>query len=250
MTTVKDAANAPLDGSRQGSGPRQDPGLGKPSKGVTDARDGQVLDVKRPGAARADVSDEGLTLEEYAKNCDLTEAEVWRRLRRGELVGRSQKGRLVIFKSTGAPGAVSAGEPLPSRAHEAARDLVDLPPLPGIGPERAGAESDGRQGGAYLTLSGERSPSPELALLLDHLSLAKEENREILKMTQESIRKVTELSDTIVGMKDCVIESKETQIMALREQLAARDHELKKLRQQNEDLEMLARAVAASTPKR
>jgi hypothetical protein len=69
-------------------------------------------------------------------------------------------------------------------------------------------------------------------------------------MTQESIKKVTELSGALVEMKDAVIDAKEAQILALKEQLAARDTEVRKLKQQTEDLEMLARAVAAPEPRR
>lgn len=212
-----------------------------------------------PGATASDSAGGGLTIEDYSKTFSLTEAEIWRRLRRGELVGRSQKGHLIIYKSLDSAPPESPADDLP--ASPLAGDLVDgedlsaLPPLPppsgvdlGASSHRPGATA----GGNFLSLSatGERGSSPELALLLDHLSLAKEENREILRMTQESIRKVSELSDTVVEMKDSVIESKEAQIMALREQLAARDHELRKLRQQNEDLEMLSRAIASEKKKK
>jgi hypothetical protein len=47
-------------------------------------------------------------------------------------------------------------------------------------------------------------------------------------------------------MKNAVIESKDSQIDALREQLAAREARIKQLLQKNEDLEMLARALADS----
>lgn len=207
---------------------------------------------------------DGLTIEDYSKMHSVTEAEIWRRLRRGELFGRSQKGHLIIYKSQDGSAASAAesvvsltnnkdgdqGLPDPSAALASA-DLADLPPLPPPGAEGALPGRSGASAGSnYLTLTGERGASPELALLLDHLSLAKEENREILRMTQESIRKVSELSDTVVEMKDAVIEAKESQIMALREQLAARDHDLRKLRQQNEDLEMLSRAIASEKKKK
>ncbi len=125
-----------------------------------------------------------------------------------------------------------------------------LPPIPNEGTETS-KENDrtfqGASSGAQvLPVATERVTNTELALLLDHLSLAKEENREILKMTQESIRKVTELTDTIVEMKDTVIEAKETQIMFLRDQLETREKEIRKLMQQKEDLEILAQTIMAT----
>lgn len=207
-----------------------------------------------------DVTDptlEGLPLEDYARQTGLEEAEVWKRLRRGDLIGRTQRGRLFVYSHE---AAVPPEEPTPAGAqgrtfgawvsdnvvHEdiGSADLGTLPPLP-LGPEeanRAGAMGPGA--GGFLTMTGERTGSPEMALLLDHLSLAKEENREILRLTQHSIQKVTELTDKIVEMKDTVIEAKDAQILALMQQLEATDQRIKRLSQQNEDLEMLARTMA------
>jgi hypothetical protein len=125
-----------------------------------------------------------------------------------------------------------------------------LPPLPSDEPEIL-KDSERTFHGAssspqVLPVATERVTNTELALLLDHLSLAKEENREILKMTQESIRKVTELTDTIVEMKDTVIDAKETQIMFLKDQLETREKEIRKLMQQKEDLEILAQTIMAT----
>jgi hypothetical protein len=128
--------------------------------------------------------------------------------------------------------------------------MLPLPPLPIDEPQVPGGQERTVFGASnsspMLPATTERITNTELALLLDHLSLAKEENREILKMTQESIRKVTELTDTIVEMKDTVIEAKETQIMFLKDQLETREKEIRKLMQQKEDLEILAQTIMAT----
>lgn len=167
----------------------------------------------RAGATAA----RAVPVADFAQRHSLSEAEVWRRLRAGELLGRSEKGRLMVLDD--------------GRGLEAG----DLPPLPGAS---APLVDTG------LAVSPGAGASSEVALLLDHLSLAKEENREILRMTQDAIRKVTELTDSVVAMKNAVIESKDSQLDALREQLAAREAHIKQLLQKNEDLEMLARALA------
>lgn len=169
--------------------------------------------TQRAGAVAA----QGEPLGEFARRHGLSEGEVWRRLRSGELLGRSERGQLMILDET-----------------RTDLDHAALPPLPGEASLPAQA----------LTLSSETQASSEVALLLDHLSLAKEENREILKMTQDAIRRVTELTDSIVAMKNAVIEAKDSQIDALREQVAARDERIQQLLQKHEDLEMLARALA------
>ncbi len=125
-----------------------------------------------------------------------------------------------------------------------------LPPLPSD-ESQSFSDNDRQFHGAssnpqVLPVATGKVTNTELALLLDHLSLAKEENREILKMTQESIRKVTELTDTIVEMKDTVIDAKETQIIFLKDQLETREKEIRKLMQQKEDLEILAQTIMAT----
>ena len=185
------------------------------------------------------VVDDGMPIEDFAEKFLLSETEIWRRIRHGELLGRTHKGRLLIY---------------PASCIEAT--LADLPPLPDRAPTptRVGATHE-RSGAEFLGLSGERSSTPELALLLDHLSLAKEENREILRLTDQSMKRVCEMSDALIQMKDAVIVSKDTELLAVRHQrdteiaslqaqLAAREVEIRRLRQQSEDLEMLARTLA------
>jgi hypothetical protein len=203
------------------------------------AEPSQAGEESTPPASDEDALD-GLTLEAYCAAHSLTTAEVWRRLRSGELTGRTEKGRLLIYAR---PAAVADG-PLDFRPSP---EAGGLPPLPGsdqtpAGDTAATAKPHAAAGG-FLALSGDRSSTPELALLLDHLSLAKEENREILRLTQDSIRKVTELSESIVEMKDAMIEAKEEQIQLLRSQLDNQTRQLSQLKQQNEDLEMLARTL-------
>ena len=184
--------------------------------------------------------DDGLPIEAYAAKYLLTEDEVWQRIRRGELFGRTEQGRLLIF----------------SPAH-AESTLAELPPLPGtpLSKSRVGAGSDRGPSADFLALSGERGQTPELALLLDHLSLAKEENREILKLTEQSMKRVCAMSDALVQMKDAVIQAKdaelsalrsqrEVEIASLRDELAASEREIRRLKQHGEDLEMLARSIA------
>ena len=191
-----------------GYAPGADPPLDAPSNSAL---------VPPPGAALVGATvARGIPLDEYAKRHAISESEVWRQLRAGELLGRSDRGQLMILDE----GATVS-------------HTVELPPLPNE-PTHA----------AMARTSAAAETSSEVALLLDHLSLAKEENREILKMTQEAIRRVTELTDSVVAMKNAVIEAKDTQIDALREQLSAREERIRQLLQKTEDLEMLARALS------
>ena len=115
-------------------------------------------------------------------------------------------------------------------ASSASSDEASLPNLPQTKEE-------------FLGLDGNPSNSPEVALLLDHLSLAKEENKEILQMAQKSLDQVKEITREIVATKDSLLEAKEEKIKLLEEKLAAKDRDLNKTKQSLEDLEMLTRTL-------
>ncbi len=160
---------------------------------------------------------EGLKLQEYSLKTGLSEREVWEQVNRGELIGRAQGSDVRVFLS-------------PEAAENAFDAEGELPPLPGSMHQTANLPSG-------------RDQSTEVALLLDHLSLAKEENREILKMAQESIRKVSELSESLMETKNLVIEGQTQEILLLREALQKKDAEIKDLKRKHENLEMLAQAA-------
>jgi len=197
--------------------------------------------------ARADIDPEfdGLELEAWAASAGMTVATVWGMLRRGELLGRTEKGKIHVYSRT------------PAAEARATRGADNLPPLPG---EHAGQDATAsamatgheaaRAGGTAvpqapwgLTTVSERSP--EMALLLDHLSLAKEENREILKLTQDSLQRISSMTDTIVAMKDLLLKTKQEQLDQVQEVLNVRTADVRRLRQDNSDLETMVRTLAA-----
>lgn len=210
----------------------------------------QTADAQQRDSTQGDLPDQldGMPLDDYCAAQNLSTADVWRRLRSGELTGRTEKGRLLIygpgmnaFRIDGPLSFDALHSPLSGNQFipPLPEEMGDLPPLP----KEEAATQEASPQKAYLALSGDRSSSPELAMLLDHLSIAKEENREILRMTQEAIRKVSDMSDSLVEMKDAVIDAKELEIRLLREQLASQAAQVGKLKQQNEDLEMLTRTL-------
>ena len=248
---------------------------------------GENLDEPRPSLAAIDLS-----LKEFAETHGLSESEVWRRIKRGELAGRPHDGELRIGapsptintfadKRAGRQGESDetgrldtarserrsqhshlkdervnkpSGKSLSPATTPGLAKKSTLPPVPpaepALEPSLESTAKDEERKGALSNWptpaggEGTSQPSTELALLIDHLSLSKDENREILRLAQESIRKITELSDTLVAMKDAVIEAKSTQIDSLKELLALRDKEIKTLQKSNEDLEILARTVS------
>lgn len=191
----------------------------------------------------------GVELNEYAKKRDLTREQVWHQIRRGDLVARSENGFLYVYGKN-AEQPLSLKEPRlgTSTKNEDASSLnlsqktggSHLPPVP--------ADVD-------LPDVVTRSKSPEVALLLENLIQAKEEQKEILQFSQRSIEQITTLSQETIASKNAVIDeknrsltSKNSEISSLKEKLADQEQKLRKLQQEKEDLEILT-GILSQEPK-
>lgn len=215
-----------------------------------------------------DPQDTGLPLEQYARTHGFHVAEVWRLIRGGELIARPQGGILWVYPE-GLPILMSARKGASSKRPEAEIGKIQSPDL-------ASAVMNAIQGASYpesVAKFSDELPSlppedlampsprdqmraapeskalatfPEVALLLDHLSLAKEENKEIIKLTQDTIQRVTTMCESIVEMKNEIIEAKSAQIADLKERLGEQNLQIQSLNQEKEDLEMLARSITTN----
>lgn len=167
----------------------------------------------------------GVEIKIFAQDQNLSEAEVWNRVRRGELIARSSAGKVYIHP-------LSPTSQLDHTMNISMPSTDHLPPLP---------SADSLGNSSALTHDVH---TPEIALLLDHLSLSKEENKEILKLTQESIARITQMSDTIVSMKDELIKLKDEQMENMRDKMKTQEQQLGRLRQEVEDLKMLTQTLS------
>ena len=96
-------------------------------------------------------------------------------------------------------------------------------------------------------------PAKEVALLLDHLSIAREESKEALSLARETIEYIKETSKEASHLKDIKIENlemkiekKDNLIIELQEKTETTSQKIKelesmieKLKKENEDLETL-----------
>jgi hypothetical protein len=235
----------------------------------------------------------GLTLNEYCEINEISPSQVWSKIRHGELVSRTVSGRLKIF------GQEDIGTISPKVMGATARDKSSLPDLPNVLPIRANTDDEDQDFPSGQVSIYEAEPTSEVALLIDHLSLAKEENKEILRMTRDSIGKITEMSEQLLESKEQIIDAhkqtiqeknlivevqqekienlraklkeakldsasedfdrqmseqknmyeemiaaKESRIESLTDKQSTLEKEMRKLRQDYEDLEMLARTLA------
>jgi hypothetical protein len=170
--------------------------------------------TRSSGAPTGSGTEDGLQVEDYAHMSGLPVREVWRLVREGKLLSRSEQGKVFVYPA------------------ETVDSWDGLPPIPHASEDPS-----------VPAITSNLPQTTEFALFVDHLSLAKEENREILRLTQAALTKVTALGDDIVKMKDQVISAKDAQIAALENALNAAKKDLAATKQANEDLETLARTL-------
>ncbi len=194
---------------------------------------------------------DGLSIEDYAQKQGMTTDEVWNRLRRGQLVGRTSRGKVLVYESIsaaalavpslGPSGVVNEAEQGASASFRNSSD-GDLPPLE-FGASGHLTERRSSNSSSIMPMDLAGPQSTELALLLDHLSLAKEENREIIRLTQDTLTKLSSMTDAVVQMKDEVIKSKDVQLAEFQHALEEKERNISQLRQEKEDLEILNRTL-------
>jgi hypothetical protein len=189
------------------------------------------------GQSSDDTEIDGLELSAAAQILGVSVDDIWRQVRNGKLIARTERGQVLVYTDCEFISGLEGLPPLPSSS-------VTIEPIPTSASEEP--QKAVRMEELYpsaLVQSHQPSDRQEIALLIDHLSLAKEENREILRLTSESMSKLSEMTDRMLEMKDSIIASKEEQMQILKQRLAEQSSELRQALQQKEDLETLTEAL-------
>jgi len=191
------------------------------------------------GRSSDDDDIDGMELSKAARHLGVSIDEIWRRVRNGKLVARTDRGQVMVYTDA---STVVTMEGLPTLPNSTAREWT-----------KSASNSDDSKlvDTEYNQISvlSERvssSDRQEVALLIDHLSLAKEENREILRLTHESMSRLSEMTDKMLDMKDSIISSKDEQMQILKQRLAEQTEQLRQVLREKEDLETLTEALQKS----
>lgn len=190
------------------------------------------------GSSSLDSEIDGLELTDAARLMGITVDDLWRQVRNGKLIARTERGRVLVYTEATPAMSIDGLPPLPDQNQNAQTTLNDRTS------EHVAVTADPAIHTAMIT-SRDAAERQEIALLIDHLSLAKEENREILRLTTESMTRLTEMTDKMLEMKDSIISSKEEQMQMLKQRLADQTRELREALQAKEDLETLTQALQA-----
>ena len=177
---------------------------------------------------------DGLDISTAAVRLGINEEDLWRRVRSGQIIARTSRGKVFVYTDP---------HGLENDAFEAQGTLPELPSkFNATEVILARLEEETKfdpSSGSSLVASNQ-----ELAVILDHLGHAKAENREIIRFTSESMSRLTNLTDSMLKMKDDVIASREQQVEHLKELIQSQSVELRKLTKENENLETVARFIS------
>lgn|GEM_PF-1884887 len=192
-------------------------------------------------------SDE-MDIDQYASDHAMSKSEVWNLIKQGKLVGRQVRGKILIQTE-----GISAEDLEKIEENNADRAHVSIAPY--------GQSTPSLQAVRLPELKFAGDQPTELALLLDHLSLIKDENREILRMAQESISKISEMAEQVVLAKDETIRERDQrmkeqslrldlqsdQIELLKHKISGQESDILDLKRNIEDLETLTRTLSSET---
>lgn len=190
------------------------------------------------GPSTEDDDIDGLELSQAARQLGVSVDEVWRRIRNGALVARTSLGKVHVYTDATQINDIEGLPPLPKPS------LISTSTDGALNLDPQGIEASLETGlTTSLRDNLDSTQRQEVALLIDHLSLAKEENREILRLTHDSMARLTEMTDKILEMKDSIIASKEEQMSLMKQRFSEQSEELLKALREKEDLETLTQAL-------
>jgi hypothetical protein len=189
---------------------------------------------------------DGMELSDAAVSLGISSDEIWRRIRNGVLLGRTVQGKVLVYTDLNARDIHDDQSQITVLRAGAVAVDSGLPPIPTSKISTHDHTDFTTHNDSTFLRPLDEEPTrahPEIMLLIDHLSLAKEENREILRLTQDAMSRLTHMTDVMLDMKDALIASKEEQMSILKLRLSEQSADLIRALKENEDLETLASAL-------
>lgn len=194
------------------------------------------------GPSVEDIDIDGLDLETAAQTLGIGVEDLWRRIRNGQIMARSMRGKVYVYAHV-----TQVPEVKPLTANTAKIDELPTPPSEEFQPSQIVLTQMATSVPDAQASSNLEIANREISLLIDHLSLAKDENRDIIRFTRESMDRLTQMTDTMLQMKDEVITAREQQVEMLNERMRIQAEELRSVLKEKENLETLTRVLMSET---
>lgn len=159
---------------------------------------------------------EAIPLERFAAERSVPRELVWSQIQAGRLRARVKNGVVYIMQQVNEDAPIEIESP--------------LEPVATIEPIR----------------SPDHLSSVDLKALLEHLTAAKAEQKELAQLTRTTIEQIRFMSSELVAFKDRLLTEKEAKISQLEDQVAQLEKETRALRRSQEDMETLIDAFESS----
>jgi hypothetical protein len=199
------------------------------------------------GPSHLDCAIDGMDIEMAADALQVDVEEIWRRIRRGDLLARSQLGKVFVYTDHAQfevdQDRFSALPDLPFQKLQGARHER----LAGNLGDHPGVDIQLWDPGVSTSLVS-TDQSYQFDELIRLLNMAKEENREIIRLTSDSMSQLSQMTDEMLHLKDQVIEARELQVRNLEADVRGTREEIQKLRQEVEDLSTVAKFLDQIDP--
>jgi len=191
----------------------------------------------------------GIEFKEYANRRGLHTSEVWRLIRDGQLIARTENGFVYVYGIDKKSNALST------------KTIVDIAKETSMADSSAEIETTSSDDASQsLPEILDVSRSTEVDYLIECLQNLQSENKDILKLSKDSISQITDISkqtiqakDEIISHKDSLLENNQSslevqaqQLKKLKTKLTKQENDLNKLKQDNEDLEMLNQTLSTN----
>ncbi|MCX6117591.1 MAG: hypothetical protein NT027_08625 [Proteobacteria bacterium] len=193
------------------------------------------------GPAIGDFELDGVEINQAAVDLNISIDDIWKRIRNGQLVARTHRGKVYVYSDYEKSRQLNSEQP------------EVLPPLPSemldtiesynfSSSDLATSEVQSQDLSVHFDPNHEdQDYKQNVALMIHHLNLAKEENRDIIRFTTEAMTKLTQMSDAMIKLKDSLIISKDEALEEMTRQVNQSSAELQRLARENEKLATVAK---------
>ncbi|MBF0442878.1 MAG: hypothetical protein HQK54_13310 [Oligoflexales bacterium] len=195
-----------------------------------------------------------IDIESYAASTKKSRKEIWNQIKTGEIPGKCILGKIFIYpkgEGTNQEQYVFHNDPhinpftiAPLRTNDInqKKDIADISLNETEANKINRAENN-------IHKNEETQKTSEMALLIDLLSLSKEENKELMRITSESITSIDEATKKAMSAKDDLLKSKDLQIENFKNIIVQNEKTISKLNQEIEDLNILNKILLKTNNK-
>lgn len=204
-----------------------------------------------------DVEIMGLDINEYSNKYNISPQQVWKDIKTGKLVARSERGKIFVYGNSipeynndtniiQTNNHVNTHNNVQNFMYTSENDIqrLNLPPLNNLFTDFNTSIT------TQTNSKNNNTMSLPIKIFTEHLNLAKDQQKNLIQLTQNYINTLTQMTEKIISLKDQHINEQSQKINLQQkenEQLQSTITQLEKensiLKQKIEDLEILTKMI-------